>query len=237
LSHSIIQRPGLAFPTGSRQIILALTENWDRFYAKLYLCKNILGTWQVNKCFPAVCGQKGMAWGLGLYPVSPAKQLQPAKREGDRKSPAGFFRLGICMGYAPKLAINPRLRYQQLTATMQGVDDLHSRYYNQIVDSAQLPQNGEADWNSHEVMRRVDDLYKWLIVIDHNPNNLPDFGSLIFMHIWKNGNFGTAGCTALAEDSLLEILSWLDPTQDPVLVQLPRNVYREKQVAWKLPTV
>jgi L,D-peptidoglycan transpeptidase YkuD (ErfK/YbiS/YcfS/YnhG family) len=237
LSRTIIHLPSLILPAGSRQMLLALTECWDSFHVKLYLCENILGMWQVDKCFKAVCGQNGMAWGLGIYPASPAEQPQPAKQEGDRKSPAGIFSLGISMGYAPQLAVNSRLLYQQLTATMQGVDDTRSRHYNHIIDHSQLPQTEKADWNSHEVMRRADDLYKWLIVINHNPNNIPGSGSLIFMHIWKNENSGTAGCTALSEGSLLEILSWLDPAKDPVLVQLTQGIYWEKQVQWELPIV
>jgi L,D-peptidoglycan transpeptidase YkuD (ErfK/YbiS/YcfS/YnhG family) len=231
------QRLCPAIPATAQQLILVLADNWDGFRARLYLCEKIFGAWRVDQSFPAVCGQNGMAWGLGLYPASLARQPQPGKREGDRKTPAGIFQLGACMGYAPELADNSSWSYQQLTPTMQGVDDPKSQYYNRVMERAQLEKTGGVDWNSHEVMRRADDLYKWLLVINHNPDNIPGCGSLIFMHLWKDEFSGTAGCTALPENAFLKTLSWLDPAQGPILGQLPQAIYREKQTEWALPLV
>lgn len=219
----------------AQQIIIVLTEDWHSFHSRLYLGERKNGAWQVINCFPAVCGRAGLAWGLGLYPQNPAVQPQPAKVEGDQKTPAGIFRLGKCLGYAPQLTVNLDLPYQQLTKDFQGVDDPASRYYNQVVDTAQLRKDVAIDWKSYEIMRRDDELYKWLLVIEHNPENLPGAGSLIFMHIWENQDQATAGCTGVAEASLLELLGWLDRSANPVLVQLPQEIYNEKLSEWGLP--
>ena len=220
-----------------RQMILVVTDNWDQTQARLFRCARTGENWQVLNSYPAVCGENGMAWGIGLYPATLSELLQPFKKEGDGKSPAGIFRFGKCMGYEPLLAVNSKWPYQPLSVTMQGVDDPQSRYYNQIIDTAQLLPGTAIDWQSHETMRRSDDLYKWLLVIEHNHLNLPGYGSLIFMHIWENQTKGTAGCTALAESSLLEILEWLDLDHNPVLVQLPREIYDQKLPEWGLPAI
>jgi D-alanyl-D-alanine dipeptidase len=225
------------FPDNSRQMILVLAETWDSFRVRLYRCEKNFGTWRAVQCFPAVCGQKGMAWGLGVYPADPLQQQQPSKKEGDRKTPAGVFTLGACRGYASKFATNQRLSYQPLTVTTQGVDDPKSRYYNKIVDRAKLTPGQTADWDSYEVMRRDDTLYKWLVAINHNPANLPGYGSLIFMHPWAGSHTGTAGCTALSEPDLLELLRWLDPAREPVLIQMPREEYQKFRNVWGLPAV
>lgn len=237
MGQTSMRQPYPAIPATVQQLILVLADNWDNFRARVYLCDQIFGTWRVNQSFPAVCGQNGMAWGLGLYPASLALQPQPGKREGDCKSPAGIFQLGACMGYAPELVDNSSWSYQQLTTTMQGVDDPKSQYYNRVMERASLEKLGGVDWNSHEVMRRADGLYKWLLVINHNPDNIPGYGSLIFLHLWKNEASGTAGCTALAENAFRKILSWLDPAQGPLLVQLPRTVYRDCRGEWGLPLI
>jgi L,D-peptidoglycan transpeptidase YkuD (ErfK/YbiS/YcfS/YnhG family) len=235
VDQNLLQHACPPLPATSRQMILVIAATWNNYHARLHLCEKNAGMWRVVKDFSAVCGQKGMAWGLGLYPSSPQFQPRPAKTEGDRKSPAGVFQLGICLGYAPKLTVNPVFPYRQITATMQGVDDPASRYYNRVIDCAQVQAIETNDWNSYEVMRRADDLYKWLIVIHHNFAAIPGAGSLIFMHVWENAAAGTAGCTALPEEDLLEVISWLNPGDEPILVQLPQTIYDEKQPIWKLP--
>jgi L,D-peptidoglycan transpeptidase YkuD (ErfK/YbiS/YcfS/YnhG family) len=221
----------------SQQILLTLAEDWDSQRARLYLCEKNSGIWQVSGSFQAVCGQNGMAWGLGLYPTNPGACSMPGKKEGDGKTPAGVFQLGVCCGYAPGLTVNRLWPYQQLSRTMRGVDDPNSRCYNQIVDTDRLSEIAGVDWRSSEIMRRADDLYKWLVVIGHNPDNIPGAGSLIFLHLWRDQNSGTAGCTATSEPTILKILAWLDPARRPILVQLPWEVYRERQREWRLPVV
>ena len=215
-------------PENTSQIILVITESWEDCRARMILHKRKAGKWEENGEFPAVCGRKGMAWGSGLVPARPGTTLTPVKREGDQKTPAGIFRLGECLGYAPRLTVNSKLSYRQIVESMQGVDDPASRYYNHIVDTAAIAP-AEIDWKSYEIMRRSDERYKWLMLIGHNPENIPGLGSLIFLHLWRDQAAGTAGCTAVSEASILTVFQWLDPTLNPVIVQWPREVYEDRK--------
>jgi L,D-peptidoglycan transpeptidase YkuD (ErfK/YbiS/YcfS/YnhG family) len=216
------------FPEDVHQIILVIAEGWDDCRARVTLFEKKTGKWEEFWNFPAVCGKKGMAWGIGLDEVCPGEAWYPVKREGDQKTPAGIFRLGECMGYAPRLTVNPKLSYRQIVESMQGVDDPASRHYNQIVNTA-LIGPGDIDWNSYEIMLRTDERYKWLIVIGHNPENLPGLGSLIFLHQCQDQATGTAGCTAVSEASILTTFKWLDPDRKPVIVQWPREIHETRK--------
>jgi L,D-peptidoglycan transpeptidase YkuD (ErfK/YbiS/YcfS/YnhG family) len=211
-------------PENTCQMILVTTNGWNDYRARLALYEKKAGKWEAYGDFPAVCGRKGMAWGIGWGPARPGETLPPVKREGDQKTPAGIFRLGKCLGYAPRLTVNPKLPYRQIVASMQGVDDPVSRYYNQIVNTATI-EPADMDWKSYEIMRRSDERYKWLMIIGHNPENLPGWGSLIFLHLWRDQTTGTAGCTAVSEATILTVFERLDPALNPVIVQGPREVW------------
>jgi D-alanyl-D-alanine dipeptidase len=210
------------------QIILVITDGWEDCRARLALFERKNGKWEERGDFPAVCGRKGMAWGCGQVHACAGATITPVKREGDQKTPAGIFSLGECLGYAPRLTVNPKLPYRQIVESMQGVDDPASRYYNQIVNTAAIAP-ADIDWKSYEIMRRADDRYKWLMVIGHNPENLPGWGSLIFLHLWRDQAAGTAGCTAVSETTILTVFQWLDPALNPVMVQWPREVYEARK--------
>jgi L,D-peptidoglycan transpeptidase YkuD (ErfK/YbiS/YcfS/YnhG family) len=55
------------------------------------------------------------------------------------------------------------------------------------------------------------------------------------MHIWRGTGRGTAGCTAMDESKLLQILGWLHAEKKPVLIQFPSATYDQVKRAWKLP--
>jgi L,D-peptidoglycan transpeptidase YkuD (ErfK/YbiS/YcfS/YnhG family) len=221
-------------PDTSLQMILVLSDNWNDFHAKMYLCEKEAGLWYIKTDFPAVLGKIGLAWGVGLHSPLLLAESEPQKKEGDLKSPAGVFTLGKCMGYAPSCPYNPNLDYEQIKETYQGIDDPDSKYYDQIIDTTAIQ---EEDWKSFEKMKRADGLYRWLIVVNHNIENEPGKGSLIFIHIWRGQNYGTAGCTAISEDHMAELLQWLDKREKPIIVQLPLKVYRKYQKEWSLPGV
>jgi D-alanyl-D-alanine dipeptidase len=86
-------------------------------------------------------------------------------------------------------------------------------------------------------MRRADDLYKWGIFVAHNSAAIPGAGSCIFIHVWRNPSAATVGCTAMPEENLVQLLRWLDPASDPVLIQMPRPDYTAFQRDLDLPTL
>ena len=156
------------------------------------------------------------------------------KKEGDDRAPAGIFRLTSAFGYAAaRSAAWVKLPYLALSKQIEGIDDPNSHYYNKLVDRSKV---AEIDWRSSEQMRRDDALYKWGVIVDHNPAAIPGAGSCIFLHIWKNSSAPTAGCTAMAETDLLSLLRWLDPARHPVLIQMPRAAYRSIRSKYGLPS-
>ena len=85
-------------------------------------------------------------------------------------------------------------------------------------------------------MRRKDELYRWTVWVGHNDDPpVPGGGSCIFLHLRSSPASTTSGCTAFDEEPLERILSWLDATARPVLVQLPGPVLREVAKAWGVP--
>ena len=220
--------------TLSRQLIVVVSESWSDPLAKLYRFEQKDGGWkQVDGSFAVVVGEKGMGWGGGTA----ARQASfPEKREGDGKAPAGVFPLVMAMGYDAKAPSGSSFPYQQIEDVTRCVDDPESPFYNQIVKESYFDTPLAELWKSSERMKLKDNLYKKLVLVDYNRRNpQPGAGSCIFMHIWRSPATGTAGCTAMAENDLDELLLWLKKEDNPVLVQLPRPVYKESWKELRLP--
>ncbi len=222
---------------GSRQCVLVLTKDWKSPTGVLYSFerKDELHLWQQRgPGIPVVVGRSGLGWGRGVTDVR--KLPGPVKREGDGRAPAGVFSLSAAFGSATakqaRADYGVKLPYVPLTDSIEGVDDPDSRYYNQIVDRTKVSR---VDWKSSEPMLR---LYRWGVVIDHNTDPIePGAGSCVFLHLWQNPRTGTAGCTAVSEPKLTELLAWLDPRKRPMLVQLTRESFSALARDWKLPNV
>jgi L,D-peptidoglycan transpeptidase YkuD (ErfK/YbiS/YcfS/YnhG family) len=93
------------------------------------------------------------------------------------------------------------------------VDDSDSRYYNRIVDRRYVKN----DYRSYEKMLRPDGLYRLVVTVGYNRQHLRRKGSCIFMHV-ANGTRPTAGCIAMKEEVLHQVVRWLDPAKKPVIV-------------------
>lgn len=215
-------------PIDSTQALVVVSPSWEAIQGQLYRFVRVNRSWTaVGSPYPVVLGRTGLAWGRGLHSVP--KDGQPPKKEGDGKAPAGIFSLGQAYGYTTQaLGSWP---YQQSQALDRCVDDSRSRFYNQI-----LSEPTPRAWTSAEVLRRSDDLYRLLVVVNHNTAQpTPQGGSCIFLHLWRSPTSPTVGCTAMAEASLQEVVAWLDPKAHPVLIQLPQATYRTYQSAWDLP--
>jgi len=224
----------------SLQMVVVTTADWDAVDGTLqrFGRRETGGPWQpVGGPVAIVVGKKGMGWGTGLDrtggPLMRSSQ-DPIKKEGDGKSPAGVFGFGRAFGDRAQAPPGWRLAYTPLTPTVECVDDIRSRSYNQIVDRDRVTP----DWNSSEHMLSVGQAYRWGVVINNNGNpTVPAAGSCVFMHIWSGPGKGTAGCTAITERELESILAWLDPNLMPLLVQLPRAQYDRLRNLWHLPVL
>ncbi len=172
-----------------------------------------------------------MAWGIETAILQPT-QVDPTKKEGDGRAPAGIFPLGPAFGYAARAPADWKMPYLALTPTTDCVDDVHSRYYNRVLDRSAVTQ----DWKSAEHMRDAGEAYQWGLIIDYNtPNPHPQAGSCVFMHIWAGPGIPTVGCTAMPEPQIKTILAWLNPADHPLVVQMPEAQYRQIQNPLHLP--
>jgi D-alanyl-D-alanine dipeptidase len=216
------------------QAVVVTAADWDAIEGVLrgYERRGVDAPWEgVIEERPVVVGRNGMAWGMGMHPLPLPEG--PVKVEGDGRAPAGIFRLSAAFGYDTALDASwIRLPYHQATPRLLCIDDVRSAYYNRIVDASGL----KTDWQGCEQMLRPDDLYRFVIVVDHNMDP-PEAGkgSCIFMHGWKGASQGTAGCTAMASNALRRLLQWLDPAAMPVLIQLPDSEYARLRIPWRLP--
>ena len=207
-----------AIPRGCGQMVLVTTADWSAPAATVRRYERTApgAAWvPVEKAVPALLGERGLAWGLGLHAMP--RDGAPRKREGDRCAPAGVFRLTAVFGAREKIA-GLKLPVMPVGPSLEAVDDPASRHYNRIVDRAVVAR---PDWHSAERMHAVRD-YALGVVVAQNPRNVSGAGSCIFLHLWSGKRTGTAGCTVLRERDLTALARWLDPAREPVLVQLPR---------------
>ncbi|MDX1418831.1 MAG: L,D-transpeptidase family protein [Rubricoccaceae bacterium] len=217
----------LVIPPEARQLVVVVTPDWESTEATLRRYERDGGTWAaVGEPVPVVVGRSGLGWGRGLHPDG---LDGPQKREGDGRAPAGVFALTEAFGYAERAETG--LPYRHATPDLECVDDAASAYYNEVLDRTGVAP----DWDSHEEMRRRDDLYRLGVVVAHNQPAAPGAGSCIFLHIWRGPGTTTAGCTAMPSDAMETVAAWLDAEAAPVLVQLPADAHARLREAWTLP--
>lgn len=219
----------------SLQAVVVTTADWSavKGTARIYERAGKRTSWKaVTESFPVVVGANGMAWSDALndLPSDTGGRLL-MKTEGDGKSPAGIFALSNAFGTTEKSG-KIKLPYTKLEKYTECVDDAKSTHYNRIVNRMRV---GNFDWQSSEKMLEIVPQYDLGVFVEHNSEQQKGAGSCIFLHIWKNAETGTAGCTAMARPDMEKILAWLDSQKNPVLIQLPEKDYVKLQNAWKLP--
>ena len=218
----------------ANQAVLVITPDWQSANGMLQAFERKQGEWQpVGNSISVSIGKNGSAWGLGIHPQQPPG---PVKVEGDGKAPAGIFNVGTAFGYAP--SIKTLIPYQGMGSSDWCVDVNDSPFYNRIV-STEL-EGSDAVKGSTEPMRRDihlngDMVYKKGFVIEHNPSNIPKGGSCIFAHLWRAPGIATAGCTAMPEAAMDELLAWLDIDKNPIFILLPQSEYNQLHANWQLP--
>jgi D-alanyl-D-alanine dipeptidase len=214
------------------QAIVVTTKDWSTVQgtAQLFERKTKTSPWTaVGGNFPVVVGKNGMAWSNELNELPSDTGRVLLKTEGDGKSPAGIFMLTSAFASTEQTV---KLPFTKLVESTECVDDVKSSHYNKIVDKFKV---GNYDWQSSEKMLAVGEQYDLGIFVAHNSENQRGGGSCIFLHIWKDANSGTAGCTAMERGNMEKIFAWIDSAKNPVLIQLPEDSYKQFQTSWNLP--
>ena len=137
---------------------------------------------------PATIGKAGMAWSYFYRQLR--RGGEPIKVEGDKRAPAGIYRLGRSFG----TLASSRPDYLHVAADTVCVDDPTSPAYNTITSRAAVGPKV-----SVENMSRVLPMYRRGIVIDYPTDARARAGSCIFVHVWRTPTTGTAACVAIPE--------------------------------------
>jgi D-alanyl-D-alanine dipeptidase len=216
----------------SLQILVVTTPDWNsvKGKARTFERRNTRSKWQaVGEAFPIVVGRSG----IGLertVPYATDQDYPPRKLEGDGRSPSGMYPLTFAFGNAN---VGSKLPFTKLDEFTECVDDTKSASYNEIVNRMQV---GNFDWKSSEKMLAVGPQYDLGVFVAYNSYPaVRGNGSCIFLHIWKDANTGTAGCTAMERGNLERIVKWLDPAKNPYLVQMTDSEYRSHRKSLNLP--
>lgn len=190
------------------------------------------GKWtQQGAAIPVLFGKSGVAWGSGL---AGQEESGLRKKERDGRAPAGVFRIGKIYTYDAKLPGGANYPFHQVTAADAWIDDPASPDYNRFVTIPD-PENPPA-WFEKQKMRHNDFAYRWLVEILHNSDPpVPGEGSAIFFHIRRGEARPTAGCTTMAEQDLVRVISWLKSASRPCYALLPTAEYEKKWQPWNLP--
>jgi len=208
------QREMIVIPKETKQLLKVVTKGWNDREGVLQRFERNDSSWKkVGKPISIILGRNGLGWGIGLHTIP--KDAKYIKKEGDGKAPAGLFHLGNAFGYSSFKIDFP---YEVYKRSDHCVDDSNSIYYNRVIDSTKVVK----DYNSFEHMKLKNKLYKYGIIVNHNSEQVKMAGSCIFMHIRSGNGKGTAGCTAMGENKIVEVLKWLKEDKQPLLLQLPR---------------
>ncbi len=149
--------------------------------------------WQaVAAGIPASIGANGMA---------------AETHDGNMATPMGIFTLDFAFGTAP----NPGggLQYVQITDNNHWWDgDVNSPTYNtmQVCQKAQCPFNTDPASGTENLNISA---YKHAVVMGVNKERVPGNGGAFFVHTTDGGP--TAGCVAIDDGKLVQIMQWLRP--------------------------
>ena len=201
----------------ARQVIVVTAPKWSATEGTLATYEKRGGTWQVVQ--PAMRTQLGYG---GLV-------RGDKRRQGTGTTPTGVYE--ILSGFGRKSDPGTKLDYTQ-------VDRNDAWPYNPKVPSTyNVFQDVDRSWKSYggyvEHLWDMGYQYDYVAVLDYNlpegpirtgakgvrrSSEPPDTsrGGGIFLHV-DNGN-KTAGCIAVKKKQMREIMQWLDPKKDPVIV-------------------
>ncbi len=221
-------------PADCLQLIVGLTDTWDSSTGTLQLYQRTSPTaeWTpVSSERRILLGKNGLAWGRG---VAGQDQSGLRKREGDKRAPAGLFAIGKIYTFDDALPAGANYPFHAITTADAWIDDVANPLYNQhvTVDPANPPA-----WFKGQAMKHGDPFHRWLVEIRHNADPpVHGAGSAIFFHLQRGPDRKTAGCTTMAQDTLVPLMRWLRTDADPHYVLLPRAEYTRLAPAWDLPS-
>ena len=196
----------------ARRLVLVTADKFDSATATIERFDRHTpnAQWQVSGgAASGLIGYKGVAWAHAFRKF--AKRGVPIMVEGDKRAPAGFYKIGPSFGFAQSQVPN----YVRVNDGMVCVHDLTSPAYNTITRRERVGPDVRA-----ENMSRVPD-YRRGLLVDYPSDRKARAGSCIFIHLQLPGKTGTGGCVALPEPQLEAVQDFVQ--DGAVLAIMPRQ--------------
>jgi L,D-peptidoglycan transpeptidase YkuD (ErfK/YbiS/YcfS/YnhG family) len=196
----------------ARKLVLVTSSTFSSSAAAMqtFTRANASSPWRATSGpVTALIGYRGAAWSYAFRAF--AAPGEPLKVDGDKRVPAGFFKIGRPFGFAPSRLPN----YLRIADGMTCVDDAGSPAYNTIASRAKI------GWQVHgENMWRVRE-YRRGLLVDYPTDRRARAGSCIFIHTRFPGATGTNGCVSLPEPQVVALQDFAQT--GAVLAVLPRR--------------
>ena len=173
-----------------------------------------------NKAIVVALEKVNKKWKIKLGPVQASIgrtgfALPGEKIEGDGKSPTGIFDLGQLYTY--EASVKTSLPFIQTNSEDKWIDDPNHENYN-----THIRGNTTAKSFEHLKLSSID--YKYCMVIEYNTHPVvKGKGSAIFFHLADANYSPTAGCVAIKESDMDQILLWLDPNKQKAILMGNKN--------------
>jgi len=172
---------------GASQIVLVEHKGGSK--AELTIHEKKHGVWEQLYSCTAYVGANGIG----------------KTREGDKKTPSGTYNLTQPFGI--KADPGAYSNYIQVTKNHYWCGTSGSEYYNQLVDTRKV---NRARTSSDEFLINYKGYYNYCMFIDYNKEGTAGKGSCIFLHC-TGGKSSTAGCIAVPEKVMKNIICWAKP--------------------------
>lgn len=144
--------------------------------------------------------------GIGIPANIGSNGMLAQTHDGNMATPMGIFTLDFAFGTAP----NPGggLQYVQVGPDHWWDGDMKSPTYNtmQVCKKAQCPFNTDPSSGTENLQIPQ---YKHAVVMGVNKARVPGNGGAFFLHTTDGGP--TAGCVAIEDATLVQIMRWLRP--------------------------
>jgi L,D-peptidoglycan transpeptidase YkuD (ErfK/YbiS/YcfS/YnhG family) len=211
-SASVLAQTCPAPLAGAKRLVLVTASTMNETGATLQMFERATpkDAWKaVSAPEPALLGRAGIGWSHFFRGLR--RGNEPIKVEGDKRAPAGVYRIGRTFGIVP----SSRPGHVPVTSDTICVHDPASPAYNTIASRAKLGPKVKA-----ENMSRALPMYRRGLLVDYPTNAKARAGSCIFIHVWKSPTVGTAGCVSLPETRVEALQDFSGP--GAVLAILPR---------------
>lgn len=177
-------------PEQTRQLMVVRPGKNGRAVFRFYEKKEAADKWKKKLSCTAWIGSRGLG----------------KQKEGDKKTPKGFYPLGRSFG----ICRNPgtKMRYTRVNRRHYWCSDADSAYYNQLILQG---KSGHRCKGEHLI--RYKGAYDYAVAIKYNPKRKPGKGSAIFLHC-STGR-PTAGCVAIPKKQMKKVLKKLRPENNP----------------------